>query len=139
MAQQSPEGNTKPNRWSQTWAYQRAKRLAIGLLEGKDNLTGFLQKVSGKLEGGALSEYTGRVGAAVRLIRAYIKGEYREIPKEKIGLLLAALVYFVMPIDGLPDFIAMLGLVDDAALLAWTFGVVGDEIERFEEWEKSES
>ena len=43
--------------------------------------------------------------------------------------MLAAVVYFVMPLDALPDFIALLGLTDDAAVLAWTWSVVKEEVE----------
>jgi len=74
--------------------------------------------------------------AAFRLLKAYAAGTYRDISLESIGLIVASLIYFVMPIDGLPDFILGLGLTDDAALLAWTFKSVSQDIERFMAWEK---
>lgn len=42
-------------------------------------------------------------------------------PKRVKAILMGALAYFVMPIDAIPDIIAMLGFTDDAAVfwLAW--------------------
>ena len=39
-------------------------------------------------------------------------------PATAKGLMLAALAYFVMPVDAIPDFIAGLGYTDDAGLEA---------------------
>jgi uncharacterized membrane protein YkvA (DUF1232 family) len=44
------------------------------------------------------------------------------------GILLAALAYFVLPIDVVPDFIAGLGFTDDAAVLLAAFSAVQRDI-----------
>jgi uncharacterized membrane protein YkvA (DUF1232 family) len=44
------------------------------------------------------------------------------------GVLLAALAYFVIPTDMVPDVIAGLGFTDDATVLATALGVVGTHI-----------
>ena len=49
--------------------------------------------------------------------------------------IVAWLIYFVMPVDAIPDFILALGLVDDAALLGWVLSSVRTDLERFVEWE----
>jgi uncharacterized membrane protein YkvA (DUF1232 family) len=41
------------------------------------------------------------------------------------GMMLAALAYFVLPIDAVPDFIAGLGYTDDAAVFAAMLAIVG--------------
>ena len=38
-------------------------------------------------------------------------------PTKAKAILLGALAYFVMPVDAVPDFIALLGFTDDAAVL----------------------
>jgi uncharacterized membrane protein YkvA (DUF1232 family) len=40
-------------------------------------------------------------------------------------MMLAALAYFVLPTDAVPDFIPMLGYTDDAAVFAALMGLVG--------------
>ena len=41
------------------------------------------------------------------------------------GMMLAALAYFVLPVDAIPDFIAGLGYTDDAAVFTALMAVVG--------------
>jgi uncharacterized membrane protein YkvA (DUF1232 family) len=75
----------------------------------------------------------------LRMIRAYVDGRYREIPWLAILTATAAIVYFVTPADFIPDFIAGLGLLDDAAVLTWTLGAVSRSLSDFRAWEsKSE-
>lgn len=47
----------------------------------------------------------------------------------------AALLYFVMPFDAVPDFLAGFGLADDAAVLAWVLHSFGAEVGGFLAWE----
>ena len=46
-------------------------------------------------------------------------------PTAAKGMMLAALAYFVLPTDAVPDFIAGLGYTDDAAVFAAMLGLVG--------------
>ena len=86
-------------------------------------------------DGGKLAEVLGSTRAAFRLLKAYAGGEYRDISLKSLTLIVSSIIYFVMPIDVLPDFILALGLTDDAALLVWTFQSVSEDIERFIKWE----
>ena len=48
-----------------------------------------------------------------------------ETPLAAKGMMLAALAYFVMPVDAVPDFIAGLGYTDDAAVFTALMAIVG--------------
>jgi uncharacterized membrane protein YkvA (DUF1232 family) len=48
-----------------------------------------------------------------------------ETPTAAKGMMFAALAYFVLPTDAIPDFIAGLGYTDDAAVFATLMGLVG--------------
>jgi len=54
----------------------------------------------------------------VSLVQEYVRGTYREIPWPTIVAITAALIYVVSPIDLVPDFIPVIGWVDDAAVVA---------------------
>lgn len=47
-----------------------------------------------------------------------------ETPPRVRGILLAALAYFILPLDSLPDFIFGLGFTDDIAVLSAAFAAV---------------
>ncbi len=128
----------KTSRWAKTWAYRKAQKAVGALLDSPKKLLALVEKVSAKSESnqsGAIAKTLESVKVLVRLVTAYAKGDYRSIAIENLAIIIAALVYFVMPLDAIPDFIAVLGLADDAALLAWTWGAVNSEVERFLLWE----
>ena len=51
-----------------------------------------------------------------------------QTPTRVRGILLAALAYFVMPFDVIPDFFAVIGFTDDAAVLTAAFAMVSAHI-----------
>lgn len=72
-----------------------------------------------------------------RLIKAYALGQYRDVPWKTILLIVAAVIYFVNPLDLVPDIIPLTGLTDDFAVLLWVYNSVSNEVEKFREWEKT--
>ena len=70
-----------------------------------------------------------------RMIRAYFSGEYRIIPWSSILKIIAVLIYFISPIDVIPDFLPIIGLTDDLALTMWLFTSLKEDFENFEAWE----
>jgi uncharacterized membrane protein YkvA (DUF1232 family) len=59
-------------------------------------------------------------------------------PTRVKALILGALAYFVMPIDGIPDILPLIGFTDDAAVIAATIAAVRAHMQP-EHWEKAES
>jgi uncharacterized membrane protein YkvA (DUF1232 family) len=51
-----------------------------------------------------------------------------ETPLAAKGMMFAALAYFVLPTDAVPDFIAGLGYTDDAAVFAALMSIVGKNL-----------
>jgi uncharacterized membrane protein YkvA (DUF1232 family) len=49
-------------------------------------------------------------------------------PATAKGLMLAALAYFVMPVDAIPDVLTVVGFTDDAAVFAAMIAVVGKNL-----------
>lgn len=73
-----------------------------------------------------------------RLLKAYILGRYREIPWKTLLLITAAILYFVNPIDFIPDWIPVLGFTDDFGILVSVYTSISREIDKFLTWEKSQ-
>lgn len=71
----------------------------------------------------------------VRLVRNYITGDYRQIQTSTIISGLAVLLYVLSPIDLVPDFIPVLGFLDDLSLVSWFMGKFQVEIANYREWE----
>jgi uncharacterized membrane protein YkvA (DUF1232 family) len=84
---------------------------------------------------GPLGEVWSYLTALFRLLRAYIGGEYRDIPWGSIVLVTVGIVYFVSPIDLIPDVLPGIGFIDDAAVIAFVVGQIKADLDNFLAWE----
>lgn len=73
-----------------------------------------------------------------RLIKAYAQGNYRGIHWKTLVIVVAAIIYFINPLDLLPDIIPVAGLTDDFGILVWVYNSLHGEIEKFIRWEKTQ-
>ncbi|MEM6383276.1 MAG: YkvA family protein [Pseudomonadota bacterium] len=62
------------------------------------------------------------------LVAAYYCALDRETPTRVRATLLGALAYFVLPLDGIPDFILGLGFTDDVAVIMGVFALMSSHI-----------
>ncbi|MCK8492504.1 MULTISPECIES: YkvA family protein [Spirosoma] len=92
---------------------------------------------SGGLSGANIAAFRDQLGVVTRLLKAYASGEYRQLPWKTLIRMIAVLIYFVSPIDILPDFLPIIGLTDDIALMLWLFSGIKDDIEKFRYWEST--
>ncbi|TRO38430.1 DUF1232 domain-containing protein [Pseudomonas sp. ALS1131] len=70
---------------------------------------------------------------------AWFKGEYRQISNQALLMVVAALLYFIAPLDAIPDWLVGVGFVDDLAVLAWVMRTWHGELEAFRAWRDRQS
>lgn len=70
-----------------------------------------------------------------RLVKAWVTGEYRDIPKRVILWSVLAILYFVSPLDAIPDILPG-GYFDDIAFIHFIVNRFQSDLERFRAWEK---
>ena len=107
------------------------------LLHDENKLEIFLQKIENKLTivpivGNALSY----IPVMISMIRSYVRKEYTEIPIGSIISMISALIYFVSPVDIIPDFLPVVGYLDDAAVVAACIKLVKSDIDDYKQWRK---
>jgi uncharacterized membrane protein YkvA (DUF1232 family) len=73
--------------------------------------------------------------ASVRLVRAWARRDYRGVHRSTLVLMVAGFLYLVSPVDAIADVIPVVGLIDDAAVLAWVLRRVRAELDQFRGWE----
>jgi len=71
------------------------------------------------------------------LIKDYWNKQYREVPWWTIGAATAALLYVLNPMDIVPDFIPVVGLVDDAAIVSACLFMLDRDLVRYRLWKKT--
>jgi uncharacterized membrane protein YkvA (DUF1232 family) len=84
---------------------------------------------------GALSSSIPGLVSNVRLgfgmVKDYFTGAYRKMPWWSVASVAAALGYFIAPTDALPDFIPVLGYLDDAAVMAAVMAGIREDLRKY--------
>ena len=122
-------------------SFNSAKKDAEQVLESDERTKSLIEKVLGLLKSKRVTREIGKLLAnfrvLVEMIKAYLKGDYKEIPWNVFISIVAGLIYFIAPIDAIPDFIFGIGYADDSAVIAFLFKSLSDEIEVFQRWKNS--
>ncbi len=122
--------------------FKQATQKAGGYVGNVTKLMGLARNVAQKLNNqgikGSLAGTLVHVQLLTRMVKAYASGEYRDISMKSLLAVVAVLIYFISPIDIIPDFLPIIGLTDDVALIVWLIMNLSDEIAKFNEWEKNE-
>ena len=134
--------SNNPNTGRMATFFQKAMAKARNIAGDPQKLQELLITAKDKIlklrsENREFDQFMLKLGTAVRMLKAYKNKDYVEVPWKSILMLTAGLVYFVMPLDLIPDFIPALGLLDDASLMVWIFATLRKDIEAFEAWEQN--
>ena len=116
---------------------KRAKKVRRGyiadVLEKEDKAKTIVEKA------GFLSQYWDDIKTSFALIRDWFNGSYDKVPARMIVSLAGALIYLVSPLDLIPDWVPMAGLVDDAAMLAFVFQLSKVDLNAYRRWKGRQS
>ncbi|MDY4760572.1 YkvA family protein [Streptococcus thoraltensis] len=72
----------------------------------------------------------------ISMVRSYWKKDYTRVPRRTILAIISALIYFLSPIDVIPDWIPVLGQMDDALVIATCWKLVDKDIADYRKWQK---
>jgi uncharacterized membrane protein YkvA (DUF1232 family) len=87
---------------------------------------------------GPLGEVVDEFKTLGRLVAAYSRGDYRDIPFDSLVTVIAGLVYIVTPLDLIPDRVPVAGIADDAVAVGFVIRQVHHELAAFREWEATQ-
>ncbi|MEM6783032.1 MAG: YkvA family protein [Bacteroidota bacterium] len=113
---------------------------AEAIAQDESKMQALLSRAIGKLRArrADLGGLRDELPVLLRFLRAWVQGDYRRVPWRTLTLVVAGLVYFVAPVDLLPDVLAGIGFIDDAAVIAYVLKTIRGDLERFEVWERKE-
>lgn len=123
--------------------FQKAKKRAASVMKDNQKLNQVIDSTKDKLEDIHLEDTKvyklgERLRVITRLVRAYAKGQYKEVPWKTIMILVAGLIYFLMPLDLLPDFIPVAGFIDDFTVIMLISAAFRQDVDNFLLWEQTE-
>lgn len=81
-----------------------------------------------------LIEMKENISLFFQMLRDFFTGKYRKFSPRTSVKLLAALLYFLLLIDLIPDFLAVIGFTDDAAVIAWVLNSISKDVRKYKHW-----
>jgi uncharacterized membrane protein YkvA (DUF1232 family) len=123
-------------------SFQAAIKKAVGIASDPEKISDLIGSVADKMSDmdenkKRVSGFFDRIRTMLRMLRAYINGDYRQIPWKSLLMILGSLIYFMMPLDLIPDFIPITGFADDISIIFLVFGSINEDVENFLEFERS--
>ncbi|EAR08269.1 YkvA family protein [Reinekea blandensis] len=121
--------------------YEKAKQQAEDIIEDPDRVKKIAERAWEKAKDlkGPLAEVWDQLKLMIQMIRAWVSGEYREVPTTSLIAIIAGLIYLLSPIDLIPDMIPVLGYLDDIFVLGVVFTQVAKDLRAFEAWQQAHS
>ena len=118
-----------------TETLQNGIKSAEEMLNDKEKQEAFLKKLKAKMKSiPMVGNVLTNIPTMFRLASSYFKGEYEDIPRKHLLLIVSALTYLIAPVDLIPDFIPVVGLVDDMAVISACIKMTKPELEKFLAW-----
>lgn len=71
-----------------------------------------------------------------RLVKAWVTGEYRAAPRASVFWAVLAILYFLSPLDFIPDIFPG-GYLDDIAFISFVLRKIRGDVDKFRGWEKA--
>ncbi len=120
-----------------SWGGARYLTMARRLLES-GRLPGLLRAVADKGERNArFARVRDDLNLLLGLCAAWWRGEYRAVGRQALLSVVAALLYFLTPLDMVPDWLPGAGLLDDLAVLAWVMRTWAAELDAYRAWREA--
>lgn len=118
---------------------EKAKNKAKELIDDPDKAKEVLKNAIKKADSakGPLEKIWQDLQLMFGIIKDWFTGEYKEIPIGSIIAILGALIYFVSPIDLIPDFLPGVGYIDDVFVIGLVISQVRADLNKYKLWKES--
>lgn len=123
---------------------KQAKNIYSNNMSKSDQLLNNPNKVFGKvgkavtkanlIKGGSFITVLKDFKLLIELVKAYTRKEYTNVSRATIVAALAAVMYFVSPVDAIIDVIPGLGYIDDAFVVGYVVKKLHEELQAFKDW-----
>lgn len=116
---------------------EKNKSEAESILKDENKAEMFVRKINKKLQNiPVVGDYFADVPTLCLMVSDYAKGNYKEVPIATMVGIVVALLYFMSPIDLIPDFIPVAGQLDDAAVILFAINAAHNDIAEYKEWKE---
>ncbi|MBM6618097.1 YkvA family protein [Bacillus suaedaesalsae] len=119
----------------------RFRNKAVEYIKDRKKATELLKQVQKKttLEHSRIGTFKNQLFLLIDLYHDWHSGNYRQLPFKTLTMVIAAILYFVVPTDMIPDIFLGAGFIDDAAVLALILKQISNELEKYKVWKDKQT
>lgn len=100
------------------------------VLDKEDQVRGLFSRIK------KLKPYLADAITILALLKDFVSGVYKDVPWRVIASLAGVLLYVLSPVDCIPDFLPIIGWVDDVTVLTFALSCCGEDIARYRDWKR---
>jgi len=105
--------------------------------EDVDKVVNNADKIKSKfLNNGKFDKYIADGKVMLSLVKDYWKKSYTEIPWYAMTAIVFSLLYVLNPMDLAPDYIPIIGYVDDVTVFSLALTMVNKDLSAYKDWKK---
>lgn len=83
-----------------------------------------------------LGKFKQQINLLFSMLKDYKNKKYTSVPWLSIAAITFALLYLLNPLDLVPDFIPLIGYIDDASVIGITLKLISEDIEAYQKWKE---
>lgn len=96
------------------------------------------EAINKKMDSEKLKQFTQDVKLFFCMLKDFFTKKYTDVPVGTIMSIAGTLLYVFLPFDIIPDFIPVVGYLDDASMLALCLKMVKNDLEKYKMWKESQ-
>ena len=96
------------------------------------------EAINKKMDSEKLKQFTQDVKLFFCMLKDFFTKKYTDVPVGTIMSIAGTLLYVFLPFDIIPDFIPVVGYLDDASMLALCLKMVKNDLEKYKSWKESQ-
>ncbi|MFC7062028.1 YkvA family protein [Halobacillus seohaensis] len=116
--------------------FEKTKKKAQSLINNPDKTMEMIQRAKEKSQDNKslLEEVWHELQLMFDLVRDWMRGNYRNTPTRSIIAIIGGILYLLVPLDAIPDFIPVAGLLDDVYILHLVIKQVQSDLNEYKVW-----
>jgi len=120
---------------------QKKEIKAKKMIENPHVMENVLSKIDNKMKRTVklLNEVIDEIKLLFSLVEDVFSKKYTDIPFSSVIAVLGALLYFLTPIDLLPDFLPIIGFTDDIAVILFVIKQIKYDLDKYQDWLKKKN
>ena len=119
-------------------AINKSKNKAEEYLKNNDKLGILLDDLEKNLNSRNVTKGLAYIPVMISMLRSYYNGSYKAVPYRVILAVVGVLIYWLSPVDLIPDFLPGIGYIDDAAVLGLALKLIKKDLDQYKEWKKKQ-